>query len=247
MSFTNNLNFNNHGNHQNQNHLNHAREHRNNAPHSRNNPNHSPQQSKSIPNPQNSQSSGNCPTGWKSHGPSCFFFGDHQNYDDAEYHCGKGGGKLATITNVNSKFIISYIRTESSGNDHWIQDSRLSGSRAPQAANGKCPLIKGASVKTSFTSAICNSAYPFICEKQQILIPPAGFFGGGGGQMGGMGMNGMGGGQMGGMGQGMMSPNMNPGMNPYQNPMMGFQNPNFNTYVNQQPQQPIQPLQPTGP
>ena len=63
--------------------------------------------------------------------------------------------------------------------------------------------------------------------------------------MGGMGMNGMGGGQMGGMGQSMMSPNMNPGMNPYQNPMMGFQNPNFNTYVNQQPQQPIQPLQPS--
>ena len=186
MSFTSNLNFHNNNNN-NQN--NHYREHKNNDPYHQ----HTRGSTKNVPTPANpGPNQGNCPEGWRSHGPSCFFFGDHQNYDDAEYHCGKANGKLATITNINSKFLISYIRTESSGNDHWIQDSRLSGnSRAPQPANGKCPLIKGASVKTAFTSAICNSAYPFICEKNQVLVPPAGFFGNQnfGGQNAQMGMN----------------------------------------------------------
>ena len=161
MSFTSNLNFNQpnpNQNTHNSNQANHARDHRNNQPLQKdwaappNQRQQTPQTNslapgKNIPPPSSSpQNAGNCPEGWRPNGPSCFFFGDHQNYDDAEYHCSAANGKLATITNTNSKFLIGYIRKESSGNDHWIKDSRLSGnSRAPAVANGKCPLIKGSS------------------------------------------------------------------------------------------------------
>ena len=147
--------------------------------------------------------------------------------------------------------MIGYIRKESSGNDHWIKDSRLSGnSRAPAVANGKCPLIKGSSVQTAFTSAICNSAYPFICEKNQVLVPPAGFFNQGmGGNMGGMGN--MGGNMAGNMGPNMgqnfgyandrASMNPNDRMSTSNGYPSGYQNnlPSMNPYNNFVQQQPV--------
>ena len=115
--------------------------------------------------PDTSPAPSNCPEKWTEYENSCYTYGDHKNFDAASYECQKHGAELVKITDRNARFLLGYIRTESTAGDHFIKSGNVDGKRAQQPSDLKCPLIKGALVKPTFATVSCNSAYPYICQK----------------------------------------------------------------------------------
>ena len=84
---------------------------------------------------------------WSEYSNSCYYFGDHATYDEANYFCEKNNAQLAHISQENGKYLLGYIKNEGNKNSHWVKSGNVGGERASVSDDVRCPMLKGSTSK----------------------------------------------------------------------------------------------------
>lgn len=118
---------------------------------------------------QNEDKEEECPIEYLRFLNGCYFFGSHASYDEALEICKRTEGTLANVGPKNNKWIFDHVKMRG-GTDSWIgsyyQGERTVRKKGPMS----CPLMRGGG-PVKFSGLSCNSAYPFICQKNLKEIP----------------------------------------------------------------------------